>query len=76
MGETDAAIEAFKTIPPEHAHYSEARTQIASIYERRGDYQLALAEVELAAASAPDRQLELYKATLRAKTGDFEGAVA
>jgi tetratricopeptide (TPR) repeat protein len=76
MGQADAAIEAFKTIPPEHAHYPEARTQIASIYERRGEYQLALAEVELAAARAPDRQLELYKATLRAKTGDFEGAVA
>jgi len=76
MGSADAAIEAFKTIPPEHAHYPEARTQIASILERRGDFAGALAEVELAAAHAPDRQLELYKATLRTKTGDFDGAVA
>ena len=28
-----------ETIPPEHAHYAEARMQIASILERRGDYQ-------------------------------------
>ena len=76
MGSADAAIKAFQSIPPEHAHYSEARTQIASILERRGDYQGALVEVELAASRTPDRQLELYKATLRAKTGDFEGAVA
>jgi len=76
MGAADAAIEAFRRIPPDHAHYPEARTQIASILERRGDYPAALAEVELAAARAPDRQLELYKATLRAKTGDFDGAVA
>ena len=76
MGNGDAAIEAFRSIPPEHAHFPEARTQIASILERRGDFKGALVEVELAAAHAPDRQLELYKATLRTKTGDFDGAVA
>ncbi len=76
MGSADAAIEAFQKIPPEHAHYAEARMQIASILERRGDYQGAIKEVELAASRAPDRELELYKATLRAKTGDFDGAVA
>jgi tetratricopeptide (TPR) repeat protein len=75
-GEADAAIAAFQLIPPEHKHYAEARTQIASILERRGDYQGALAEVELAAARAPARPLDLYKATLRAKIGDFDGAVA
>jgi tetratricopeptide (TPR) repeat protein len=50
--------------------------QVASILERRGDYQGALAEIELAAASAPARPLDLSKATLRAKTGDFAGAEA
>ncbi len=76
MGASDAAIEAFRSIPPAHTHYSEARTQVASILERRGDYAGALAEVELAAAIAPARPLDFYKATLRAKLGDFEGAVA
>lgn len=74
MGDSDRAIEAFRSIPREHQHYPEARTQIASILERRGDYPGALAEVELAAAIAPSRPLDLYKATLRAKTGDFAGA--
>jgi len=76
MGDSDRAIEAFRSIPPEHKHYAEARTQVASILERRADYQGALAEVELAAATAPSRPLDLYKATLRAKTGDFDGAEA
>jgi tetratricopeptide (TPR) repeat protein len=76
MGSSDAAIAAFQSIPEDHKHYAEARTQIASILERRGDYQGALAEVELAAARAPARPLDLYKATLRAKTGDFDGAVS
>jgi tetratricopeptide (TPR) repeat protein len=76
MGDSEHAIEAFRSIPPEHKHYAEAHTQIASILERRGDYQGALAEIELAAGSAPTRPLDLYKATLRAKTGDFEGAEA
>jgi tetratricopeptide (TPR) repeat protein len=74
MGDSERAIEAFRSIPRQHKHYPEARTQIASILERRGDYQGALSEVELAAAIAPTRPLDLYKATLRAKTGDFEGA--
>ena len=76
MGDSERAIEAFRSIPREHKHYPDARTQIASILERRGDYQGALSEVELAAAIAPTRPLDLYKATLRAKTGDFDGAVS
>jgi tetratricopeptide (TPR) repeat protein len=76
MGAYDGAIAAFQSIPADHQHYVEARTQIASIHERRGDYRAALAEVELAAAREPARSLDLYEATLRAKTGDFEGALA
>ncbi len=71
-----AALAAFDRIPPEHKHYSEARTQIAAIYEHRQEYGKALEEVERALAAKPSRALELYGATLRAKTGDFEGAVA
>ncbi len=71
----DAAARAFERVAPHHEYYAEARTQIAAIHERHGHYAEALAEVERALASEPSRELELYSATLRSKTGDFEGAV-
>ncbi len=76
IGDVDAAIEAFGRIPEGHKYYPEARSQIASAYERRGEYAKALAEVERAAALEGSRELTLYIASLRAKTGDLEGAVA
>ncbi len=76
IGEGDAALEAFEMIPPDHTHFAEARTQIAAIYERRGDYARALAEVERAAKLDPSRDLDLYAANLRGKSGDFDGAVS
>jgi len=76
LGEGDAALQAFETIPPDHTHFAEARTQIASIYERRGLYDRALAEVERASKLDPSRDLDLYAATLRGKSGDFDGAVS
>ncbi len=76
IGEGDAALQAFETIPPDHSHFAEARTQIASIYERRGLYDRALAEVERASKLDPSRDLDLYAATLRGKSGDFDGAVS
>jgi tetratricopeptide (TPR) repeat protein len=72
----EVAMEAFLSIPPDHDYYAQARTQIATLHERRGDYALALEEIERAISIAPSRDLELYGATLRAKSGDFEGAVA
>jgi tetratricopeptide (TPR) repeat protein len=76
MGQGDAALQAFETIPPDHTHFAEARTQIAAIYERRGQYEKALAEVERASKLDPSRDLDLYAATLRGKAGDFDGAVS
>jgi tetratricopeptide (TPR) repeat protein len=76
IGEGDAALRAFETIPPDHSHFAEARTQIAAIYERRGLYAEALAEVERATKLDPSRDLDLYAATLRGKSGDFDGAVS
>ena len=76
IGESDAAIAAFGRIPSDHEHYAEARTQIAAVYERRGDYDRALAEVRRAAVVKPSRDLALFEATLRSKAGDLEGAVA
>ena len=74
-GNTPGARDAFERIPPGDDYYADARTQIATIYERRGDYRSALAEVERALAADPSRSLELYALTLRAKGGDFDSAV-
>jgi tetratricopeptide (TPR) repeat protein len=76
VGNDDAALAAFRSVPPEHEHYGEAQTQIASIYERRGDYANAKAAVQAALAIEKTRALELYAATLQAKAGDLDGAVA
>jgi tetratricopeptide (TPR) repeat protein len=71
-----AAVAAFELVPPEHERYAEARSQIAGVYERRGDLTAALAEVEKARARTPSRQLDLYAATLKSRGGDFDGAVS
>src|SRR5690606_4345270 len=44
--------------------------------ERQQDWAGALAEAEAVRARAPSRQLDLYVASLRSKSGDFDGAVA
>jgi tetratricopeptide (TPR) repeat protein len=72
----DDAARAFERVAATHEYYAEARTQLAAIHERHGRYGEALAEVQRALASEPSRELELYSATLRSKTGDFDGAVA
>ena len=71
----DEALAVFATIPPSHKHYSEARTQMAAIYEKRGDFAKAREEVQSAIAVEPSRPLELYSAQLLSKGGDFEGAI-
>jgi len=76
MGEDATAIEVFSAIPEESEHYSEAHTQLAVLFERAGDFERALEEIELAVAAKPTRPRELYSATLRAKAGDFDGAVS
>ncbi len=75
-GDEEGANRAFEGIPSEHKNYADARAEMASMLERRGDYQGALTQVQLAAAASPSRALDLYIATLRAKAGDFDGAVA
>ena len=75
IGDVDSAIEAFARIPEEHKYYADARSQIASAYERRGDYAEALEQVERSLAVRESREMLLYAATLRAKAGDLEGAV-
>ncbi|HVN37697.1 MAG TPA: tetratricopeptide repeat protein [Myxococcota bacterium] len=75
IGNDDEALAAFASVPSDHEHYAEAQTQIASIYERRGQYDQAKAAVARAMAVEPSRALELYAATLQAKAGDLDGAV-
>ncbi|MFB3118848.1 MAG: tetratricopeptide repeat protein, partial [Myxococcota bacterium] len=76
MGEDAAAIEVFSAIPEESEHYAEAHTQLAVLFERKGEFVRALEEIELAVVATSTRPRELYAATLRAKAGDFDGAVA
>ena len=76
MGEDAAAIEVFSAIPEESEHYSEACTQLAVLFERKEDFARALEKIERAVAAKPTRPRELYSATLRAKAGDFDGAVS
>jgi len=74
-GEDEAAIEAFEVIPPEHKNAIQAHRHLAAIYEGRGEYDRALVEIEVVARAEPSLDLELYVASLRAKTGDFDGAI-
>jgi tetratricopeptide (TPR) repeat protein len=72
----DGAIEEYERVPADHERYLDARLQLAAIYERRHDYTRALGEAEAVRQRFPSRQIDLYVASLRAKTGDFDGAVA
>jgi tetratricopeptide (TPR) repeat protein len=74
LNQPDAAIAAFERVPDTHERFPEARTQIAGIFERRGDYIRAIAEVERARSHGEARPLDLYVASLRSRSGDFEGA--
>jgi len=76
LGDNERAIETFAAIPIDSDHYSEARTQLAVLYEQAGEFGRALEEIERAVIANPTRPRELYAATLRAKAGDFDGAVA
>lgn len=72
----DDALRVLNAVPPEHKHFAESRTQVASIYEKRGDFAAAQQAVQSAMDVEPSRPLELYSATLRAKAGDLDGAIA
>jgi len=71
----DEARVLFESIPESHDYYAQARTQLSSLHEKHGRYAEALVEIERAKAAEPSRELELYAATLRSKTGDYDGAV-
>lgn len=74
-GHVEEAQASFERVPPEHERWSDARLQVAALKERNQDFRGALAEAEAVRERAPSRPLDLYVASLRAKTGDFDGAV-
>ncbi len=76
MDRVDEALRAFEKIPASHGRYADARSQIAAIFEQRGDLERALAQAQIALEAEPTRPLEFYVARLRSKTGDLEGAIA
>jgi tetratricopeptide (TPR) repeat protein len=76
MGKDDEAIAAFERIPPEHERYADARVQVAGIHEQNGEIDAARLEVEKARKVEPSRPLDLYAASLQAKSGDVPGAIA
>jgi tetratricopeptide (TPR) repeat protein len=75
-GQLDAALASFGRVPPEHERWSDARLQVAAIREQQRDFSGALVEADAVRARAPSRALDLYVASLRVKSGDFDGAVA
>jgi len=76
QGNVAGALEAFERIPEDHERYADARTQIAGIYERQQKYEAALREVARARRSEPSRALDLYSASLLAKSGKVDAALA
>jgi len=72
----EEALAAFGRIPESHRYYVDARTQMAVIHEGREEPARALEEIERARRVGDSRDLVLYASSLRAKTGDFEEAVA
>jgi tetratricopeptide (TPR) repeat protein len=76
LGKPEEALEVFSRIPKAQPLYIEARMQIASIYEEQGRLDEALAEAEAIRLLRPERGLDFHVASLRARSGAFEGGVA
>jgi tetratricopeptide (TPR) repeat protein len=76
-GRSDEALAELEQVPPASPRYSDARSLMARIYERRKDWDRAVTELKRAIAAAPDKKsLQVYLAGLYQKMGDLPGAVA
>ncbi len=71
----DDALAVLATVPGDHEHFAEARTQMAAILEKRGEYASAREQIQQAIAAEPSRSLELYNAQLLSKSGEFQSAI-
>ncbi len=76
MGKDAEAIVAFDRIPVDHERFADSRVQVAGIHEQKGDLVAARLEVERAREAEASRPLDLYAASLQAKSGDVPGAIA
>jgi tetratricopeptide (TPR) repeat protein len=76
LGRGEGALEAFGSIPRSHPLYFEARMQMAIYFEETNRLALALDEVEGLRSLRAERTLDFQAASLRARTGDFDGGVA
>ena len=76
MGDEAGAIAVLEQIPEGHDRYADSRTQIAAVFEGRREWERAIQEVDRARGAAASRPLDLYLASLRARSGDVEGALA
>jgi tetratricopeptide (TPR) repeat protein len=76
LGRGEEALEAFDSIPRSHPLYVEARMQMAIYFEDTDQFELALAEIEGLRSLRSERSLDFQVASLRARTGDFDGGVA
>jgi tetratricopeptide (TPR) repeat protein len=76
MGKDAEAIATFDRIPQDHERYADSRVQVAGIHEENDDLAAARLEVEKAREIEPTRPLDLYAASLQAKSGDVPGAIA
>lgn len=74
-GRDDEALAVLATVPETHEHYAGARTQMAAILEKRGEYVGAQERIQQAIAVEPSRSLELYNAQLLSKSGEFQSAI-
>lgn len=75
-GDWEAAAVAFAAVPTGHERYAEARAQLAGVYESAGDYGRALDEAHRARSAAPSQRMDFFVASLTARSGDLDGAVA
>jgi len=76
LGKSAEAIQTFDRIPPDHERFADSRVQVAGIHEQAGDLGAARLEVEKAREVEGSRPLDLYAASLQAKSGDVAGAIA
>lgn len=74
-GQEEEAVPFFLQVTPDHPRFSESRTQLASLAEKQGNFEAAMAYVEEARTASPGRPLDLYFASLQAKAGDPDAAL-
>ncbi len=76
QGELEEALVALGSIPDDHERYPDARAQMASVQEALGDYPGALRDARAAREADPSRRLDFFYASLLARSGDLDAAVA